>query len=62
MLSCKTKPKAVQRVLGVGASEAKGLAAELGRLAPLHGVGRSGGRTSPIESFRAIPFYEMARR
>jgi DNA sulfur modification protein DndE len=62
MLSCKTKPKAVQRVLGVDSSEAKALAAELGRLAPLHGVGRRGGRTSPIESFRAIPFYEMAHR
>jgi hypothetical protein len=61
MLACKTKPKAVQRLLGVDAAEAKRLATELGRLAPLHGVGRQGGRTSPVESFRAFPFYELSR-
>ncbi len=59
MLACKTKPKAVQRVLGVDAAESKRLATELGKLEPLHGVGRRGGRTSPVESFRVVPFYEL---
>src|SRR5262249_51692862 len=40
MLQCKTDPKAVQRLLGVSRDEARRLATELGRMEPLHGLGR----------------------
>ena len=34
------------------------LASELRRLEPLHGAGWRGGRTSPVVSFRVVPFYD----
>jgi DNA sulfur modification protein DndE len=59
MLACKTEPKAVQRLLGCGAPEAKRLATELGKMEPLTGLGRgSAGRDQPMKKFRLVPFFE----
>jgi len=61
MLQCKTAPKAVQRLLGVNRDEAKRIAADLGRMEPLHGVGRLlGESTSEIKQFRIVPFFERS--
>ena len=57
MLQCKTSPKAVARLLGGSKDEAKRLATELGRMEPLHGVGRGTGG-SGVSRFRIIPFFE----
>jgi hypothetical protein len=57
MLQCKTDAKAVARVLGLGREEAKRLAGELGRMEPLHGIGRAAAAAG-VMRFRAIPFFE----
>lgn len=57
MLQCKTEPKAVARLLGVGREEAKRLTTELGRMEPLHGIGRTAGGASAAK-FRIVPFFE----
>jgi hypothetical protein len=59
MLQCKTEPKAVARLLGIGRDEAKRLAAELGRMEPLQGVGRSSGPSGAVARFRIVPFFEL---
>lgn len=62
MLQCKTEPKAVQRLLGVSREEAKRYASELGRMEPLHGLGKLpiGTDQSPrVTKFRAVTFFEM---
>lgn len=60
MLQCKTEPKAVARLLGVGREEGKRLATELGRMEPLHGLGKAGG-ASMVSRFRIVPFFEAFR-
>ena len=60
MLQCKTEPKAVARLLGIGREEAKRLTMELGRMEPLHGVGRTAGGHG-VSKFRIVPFFEMGR-
>ena len=60
MLQCKTEPKAVQRLLGCSPQEGSRLATELGKAAPLSGIGRGpGGRTEVVRKFRIVPFYEL---
>ncbi len=59
MLACKTSPKAVQRLLGTGAQEAKRMASELGRMDLLHGIGRGNeGQDGSLLRFRIVPFFE----
>jgi DNA sulfur modification protein DndE len=57
MLQCKTAPKSVVRLLGVNRDEAKRIAADLGRMEPLHGIGRSAASGSAAK-FRIVPFFE----
>lgn len=59
MLQCKTSPKSVTRLLGVGREEAKRLSTELARMEPLHGVGRGAGNAGGASRFRIVPFFEM---
>lgn len=60
MLQCKTEPRAVQRLLGVSRDEAKRLAADLGRMEPLHGIGQLPGEVrGRLSRFRISPFFEM---
>jgi hypothetical protein len=60
MLKCKTAPKAVQRLLGCGAPEARRLATDLGKMETLWGVGRvaDGGAKRTVR-FRLAPFFEV---
>ncbi len=60
MLKCKTAPKAVQRLLGCGAPEARRLATDLGKMETLWGVGRlaDGGGKRTVR-FRLAPFFEV---
>jgi hypothetical protein len=60
MLQCKTEAKAVSRLLGVSREEAKKLSTELGRMEPLHGIGRAAG-AGTVSRFRVAPFFEMSR-
>jgi DNA sulfur modification protein DndE len=63
MLNCKTEAKAVQRLLGTSLQEAKKLATDLGRMEPLHGIGRGNqGRGEALLKFRIVPFFEVADR
>jgi DNA sulfur modification protein DndE len=63
MLSCKTEAKAVQRLIGTSHQEAKKLATDLGRMEPLHGIGRGNqGRDEALLKFRIVPFFEVAER
>lgn len=57
MLQCKTSPTAVTRLISASKDEAKRLATELGRMEPLHGVGRGAGG-SGVSRFRIVPFFE----
>jgi DNA sulfur modification protein DndE len=57
MLAAKTDPKSVRRLLGTSAYDSKRLAEELGRMEPLHGIGRASKGASP--KFRIVPFFEM---
>lgn len=59
MLQCKTEPKSVSRLLSTSREEAKRLAMELGRMEPLHGVGRIG--AAGVTKFRIEPFFELSR-
>jgi DNA sulfur modification protein DndE len=56
MLKCKTEVKAVQRLLGVTADEAKRISNELSKAENLFGFGRTS--ESKVEKFRLTPFYE----
>jgi hypothetical protein len=60
MLKCKTAPKAVQRLLGCSAPEARRLATDLGKMETLWGVGRvaDGGAKRTVR-FRLAPFFEV---
>lgn len=63
MLQCKTESKAVQRLLGVSRDEAKRLATDLGRMEPLHGIGRlPGDAKGTVSRFRIVPFFEISTR
>jgi hypothetical protein len=63
MLSCKTEPKAVQRLIGTNHQEAKRVAADLGRMEPLYGIGRgNASKDGTLLKFRIVPFFEVADR